>query len=419
MPLICQSAAAEDLLPDAAAAPINSYFLQQRAGHLTLLGADHWQAAGYRGQGIKMAVLDLGFRGYRAHLGQALPAHVRVACFRNDGNFEARNSQHGILCAEALHALAPDAEILLATWEPDDASRFLEAVRWARREGAQIITCSVITPSWSDGEGSGSFHKALAKVLGDGTAAGDMLCFACSGNTALRHWSGQFHAGIDGFHEWLPALTSNTLKPWGLDRVSVELYGPAGSQYEVSVREAITGFEVGHSHALPKGDTLSTAVRFIPKAGVIYQVRVRLARGQPGFFHLVVLGGGLSWSTAGGSVSCPADGPEVIAVGAVSRDGRRPSYSSCGSNGQVPKPDLVAPVPFPSLCRLQAFTGTSAAAPQAAGLAALVWSRHPEWPARQVRAALLQSAQDLGPPGPDYETGYGMITLPTNDLLIP
>jgi subtilisin family serine protease len=327
-----------------------------------------------------------------------------------------------------LHALAPDAELLLATWDPDDSFRFLEAVRWARKEGARIISCSVITPSWSDGEGGGSFHGELAKVLGDGTASGDLLYFASSGNTAMRHWSGLFHAGADGFHEWLPGQTANALRPWGGVRVSVELYGPAGTQYEVSVWDAATGFEVGRSHphpALPQvgegkggGNTFSTAIRFMPRTGVAYEVRVRSVRGQPGLFHLVVLGGGLSWATAEGSVPCPADGPEVIAVGAVTRDGQRPSYSSCGSNSQMPKPDLVAPVPFPSLSRPQGFSGTSAAAPQAAGLAALIWSRHPDWTGRQVHTALLDYAQDLGPPGPDCETGYGMVRVPTKGLSV-
>jgi subtilisin family serine protease len=96
----------------------------------------------------------------------------------------------------------------------------------------------------------------------------------------------------------------------------------------------------------------------------------------------------------------------------VSFDGQRMTYSSCGPNSAQPKPDLVAPVPFPSLWRARPFSGTSASAPQAAALAALWWSRYPGWTAAQVRLALTSSARDLGPPGHDYETGYGLITLP-------
>src|SRR5207253_1523107 len=97
--------------------------------------------------------------------------------------------------------------------------------------------------------------------------------------------------------------------------------------------------------------------------------------GRP--FHLVALGGSLRYTTVHGSICFPGDGSEVIAVGAVSADGRRVAYSSCGSNTGRPKPDLVAEVPFPTLCRTRPFAGTSAAAPQAAAVAALWWSRHP------------------------------------------
>src|SRR5439155_5680244 len=108
--------------------------------------------------------------------------------------------------------------------------------------------------------------------------------------------------------------------------------------------------------------------------------------------HLVALGGGLECVTARGSVACPADGPAVLAVGAVNHFGLRAGYSSCGPNSRWPKPDFVAPVPFASLWRSRPFSGTSAAAPQAASLAALCWSRHPDWTANQVRDALRQAA---------------------------
>ena len=127
---------------------------------------------GWRGQGVKVAVLDSGFRGYKGHLGEVLPDHVTVHSFRDDGDLEAKDSQHGILCGEVVHAIAPDAELLFANWEPERPEQFLEAVRWARRQGARIVTCSLIMPTWSDGEGGGEVHKALADALGKGDQAG-------------------------------------------------------------------------------------------------------------------------------------------------------------------------------------------------------------------------------------------------------
>jgi subtilisin family serine protease len=408
---------------------------RDQASHLTLLGVDRWQLRGYRGQGIKIAVLDTGFRGYRDYLGKTLPAGVQTRCFRDDGDFEGKNSQHGVLCAEVLHALAPEAELLLATWEPDRSERFLEAVRWAKEAGARIISCSVLMPSWSDGDGGGDFHEKLRRILQGSTSSvrgtflyeerlnggfesrphvngsTDILFFACAGNTAQRHWTGKFQAGAGGFHEWQPGQTINHLRPWGRDRVSVELYGHAAIQYEIAVRDENQEI-VSRSKPESVANGSSIAARFMPESQSTYQVQIRLKKGTPGSFHLVVLGGSLSTVTSQGSVACPADGSEVIAVGAVTPSGRRLDYSSCGLGAPLLKPDFVAPVPFPTTIRPQAFTGTSAAAPQAAALAAVLWSRHPQWTAENVRALLTKSARDVGPPGPDCETGYGMIALP-------
>src|SRR5262245_45485574 len=83
--------------------------IPERRAHLANLGVAGWHEQGVRGQGVKIAILDSGFRDYRQFLGKGLPAHVKTRSFRNDRNLEARDSQHGILCAEVAHALAPDA----------------------------------------------------------------------------------------------------------------------------------------------------------------------------------------------------------------------------------------------------------------------------------------------------------------------
>src|SRR6266478_6661559 len=80
--------------PDCGTQPPEPFPQQQRALHLARLGVDRWHEAGYRGRGVKIAVLDSGFRGYRAHLGKALPATILARSFRVDGNLEAKDSQH-------------------------------------------------------------------------------------------------------------------------------------------------------------------------------------------------------------------------------------------------------------------------------------------------------------------------------------
>jgi subtilisin family serine protease len=379
--------------------------------HALLTGAARWHETGARGQGIKVAVLDTGFRGYRAYLGEVLPPRVTARSFRGDGAIEARDSQHGILCGEVLHALAPDAELLFANWEPDRPDQFLRAVRWAREQGARVLSCSVIMPSWSDGEGNGPVHEALARLLGDGSKD-DALCFASAGNTAERHWCGEFRDAGGGWHEWAPGETDNHLTPWSDETVSVELYWPRGSRYELVVWDPSARVVIGQARDRNHHGHSCAVVRVTPHAERSYRVRVRRVAGEGGLLHLVALGGGLSHATARGSIPFPGDGPEVITVGAVDGEERRPSYSSCGPNSPQPKPDLVAVVPFPSRWRSRPFTGTSAAAPQAAALAALLWSRHPDWTAAQVRQSLTKCARDLGDKGHDPETGHGLLTLP-------
>src|SRR5258708_5160253 len=93
--------------------------LQARLQHLARLGADRWHAAGYRGRGVKIAILDTGFRGYRAYLGRGLAGQVTVQSFRTGGKLEAKDSQHAILCGEGVRALAPDAAGLPGQLETD------------------------------------------------------------------------------------------------------------------------------------------------------------------------------------------------------------------------------------------------------------------------------------------------------------
>jgi subtilisin family serine protease len=399
--------------PPAPEPPLDPDPHRARARHLAILGADRWQRAGFRGQGVKVAVLDNGFRGYRAQLGRALPDRVVARSFRRDGDLEARDSNHGVLCGEVLHALAPDAELLLANWEPDNVPRFLDAVRWARGQGARVVSCSMVMPNWSDGEGGGAVHTELARIVGDGLGPTDALFVAPAGNLAQRHWSGPFHPDAGRFHAWVAGQIDNPVTAWGGDCVTVDLGWPAGPRYELLVLDTTARPQpAGRPVAMSDGNWRSAAVRFVPQAGHTYAARVRLVDGEPTPVRLVVLGGGLEFATAPGSIAFPGDGAEVVAVGAVTADGRRTPYSGCGPNSPRPKPDCVAPVPFSTLCQPEPFTGTSAAAPQAAGLAALWWSRYPVWTASQVREALSRTAVDLGPPGHDWETGFGLLRLP-------
>lgn len=385
------------------------------ASHLNLLGVPRWHANGFAGQGVKVAVLDTGFRDWRRSAGREIAAEPMWKSFRADADLEARDSRHGVLCAEVVNAIAPRTQTLFANWEPDNPASFLQAVRWAKEQGAKIITCSVVVPSWSDGDGGGPIHRELERILGDGTHPGDALFFASAGNTALRHWSGNLCTDKDGWHHWTPGDVHNRLQPWGAEPVLVELYGSLRRNMVMQVVDSATGAVVAEGR--PRFESSDPAwtrasVRVEPMAGRSYSVRLFAASGGVGSrFHLVVLGGNLEIATFEGSVPFPGDGREVIAVGAIDREGKRLAYSSCGVD-RGPRPELAGMVPFPCKGRDKPFSGTSAAAPQAAAVAAVIWSRHPDWTAAQVKQALQRSAQDVGAEGVDNETGHGLVRLP-------
>src|SRR5262245_7778653 len=56
------------------------------AQQLARILVDRWHQSGRRGKGVKVAILDSGFRGYRDHLGKSLPAKVTTGSFRLDQN---------------------------------------------------------------------------------------------------------------------------------------------------------------------------------------------------------------------------------------------------------------------------------------------------------------------------------------------
>lgn len=155
--------------------------------------------------------------------------------------------------------------------------------------------------------------------------------------------------------------------------------------------------------------------------------------------------GGLPFAGSGnngtGLIGFPASHPTVVAVGATNDNDVRWNYSTYG-----PDLELVAPsgedvefdnpdtppfvwscdnphaigAPFgynPDRCfcplndelYVSQFGGTSAASPQAAALAALIWSHNPTLSNAQVRAILHRSARDLGSPGEDDQYGHGRI----------
>ncbi len=112
------------------------------------------------------------------------------------------------------------------------------------------------------------------------------------------------------------------------------------------------------------------------------------------------------------SVLFPASHPNTIAVGAINQSNQRSSFSNYG-NGI----DLVAPgvsIKSTSLSNSYAFdSGTSFAAPQVAGVVALMLSINPSLSPSQIRSKLRRACSKLSTysysNGWNEEVGYGLL----------
>ncbi|RFU85008.1 peptidase [Streptomyces triticagri] len=120
------------------------------------------------------------------------------------------------------------------------------------------------------------------------------------------------------------------------------------------------------------------------------------------------------------TVSSPGCTPGVLTVGAVDRDDTTAPFSSRGpaAGTHTLKPEIAAPGVAISAAAAggrdaqayQSMSGTSMAAPHVAGAAAILKQRHPDYSPRQLKAALVGSA-DAEVPGDVRETGGGRLDV--------
>lgn len=140
---------------------------------------------------------------------------------------------------------------------------------------------------------------------------------------------------------------------------------------------------------------------------------------------VVVIGAGNSGPTYH-SLTSPGMAEQAISVGATNKSDSLWPYSS---RGPIPstwaiKPDLVAPGVSISSTAPGGYTygtGTSASTPHVAGAAALLRQLHPTWSPAWIKAALMNTARDLG--RSPFEQGAGRLQVDqaaaTPALLLP
>ena len=129
---------------------------------LNVINGPAWHAAGYRGAGVKIEIIDGGFLGYTSLLGTDLPSAVTVKNFV-DGETDTQvdgTTKHGTACAEIIHDIAPAATFYLAKVSTN--LDLQEAVAWLKgTHQVDIISTSLGWYNLTPGDGSGEFANLV------------------------------------------------------------------------------------------------------------------------------------------------------------------------------------------------------------------------------------------------------------------
>ena len=416
---------------------------------LAALNAGAWHAAGFTGEGVRIGIIDGGFSGYVALLGNDLPAVITAANFV-DGETLADvdgTTPHGTACAEIVHDVAPGAALYLAKIATN--VDLAEAVAWLRDTHAvDVISTSLGWFNLTPGDGTGE----LADLVAAARIAG-VFWVTAAGNARQQHWGGPFRdEDGDDLHEF--AVGQN----WN------QFGAGDGSYFAIPPGETIRAYLRWDDWGAPTEDLDLHLLRWNgsgwdvvasstdPQTGVWGQRPVETlaatTSGAETFYALAVeriagtravnleLFAYADWRLDrvlhARSVANLADVPGALTVAAldVAAPYAQEPYSSEGptngpggtAEGGALKPDLAAYAGVSTASYgAGGYSGTSAAAPHAAGATALVLSVHPGYGPDQLRYTLESLARDLGDPGLDTQHGQGRLFLgdPLQELPTP
>ena len=108
--------------------------------------ADAWHRMGYRGQGVKVGVIDSGFEGFGQRQGGELPRNVTARCYFEGARAPSprltdceAGSDHGTAVAETLIDVAPEVQLYISN--PRSGGDLRDAVDWMVGNGAR--NCSL------------------------------------------------------------------------------------------------------------------------------------------------------------------------------------------------------------------------------------------------------------------------------------
>jgi subtilisin family serine protease len=409
--------------------PIRPVAESVRGEGVSATGARNWHRAGLRGAGARVAVVDLGFGGWRQSRRNGDLPQSTVAVDYCPGNFDGPTAvNHGTAVAEIVAEMAPAARLYLIC--VSNLAALGRAKDYARAQRIHIVNHSASWFNAGRGDDTGGLDTPTG-IVAEARAAG-ILWVNAAGNRAQQHWSGTFFdANANGWHEFAAGDEGNTIVVGTGQQTCMALkwdsWPVTGVDYDLYLVRANDGSPVQSSITDQNGAQPPTElICHINTTGSpqLYSIAIRQSGPvlvPPRLDLFVYPGPNLEHQVAEGSVTEPGSSSSALTVGAVCwQTSGLEVFSSRGPtiDGRM-KPDLTGPDwvssfsygPFGGCGGTTGFAGTSAATPHVAGAAALVKGLNPSFGPNELQAYLEARAIDLGVPGRDTSFGLGRVAL--------
>lgn len=411
---------------------------------------------GIDGSGVKIGVISNGIGDLASSQASGDLPFVQI------GN--AGSGNEGTAMLEIIHDIAPGADLAFHTG--NSTLLFIQAVEFFCNNGVDIIVDDIgylSEPFFQDG--------SVAQAAADAVNQGKVFVSA-AGNDQDRHYQalyidvdpGDAESNNHDFGAAAGQASTNRMSyflPAGGEVVVVlqwsDSFGASSNDYDLFLVEAGTTTVIDSSTDVQNGDDDPIEIAGVENNGGssgIFEIVIDKFSGEDQTLEIVFNGNGslLEFNVPDDSVYGHPAHPDVIASGAtddgvidlfssfgpssifhnpvvtVSSRDTGPSLNAAALLESRPKPDISAPNRIPTTVPgFSNFTGTSAAAPVLAAAAALVYQAA-EFAAinlasvqssdsitstrqtpQEIRDILMDTADDIGPPGFDNTSGAGIV----------
>jgi len=399
-------------------------------------GADVWQAAGFRGGGTKIGIVDLGFIGFDDAIGMELPTEDKLhfLCFdlesavSSDVETCEYFTGHGTWVTENAFDIAPEATYYITN--PITDLELREAIIWLVAHDVDVLNFSVGS-TW-DGPGDGTsavFFPYSPLNTVDIAADAGILWVNAAGNEGESTWHGGFNdTDGDGLHNFAGDAECNSMLLPSEDRVIAQLrwadpWSAPETDLDLFLLDQRTGEVVRTSERFQIRYPIPyERIIFTPEVKGIYCLVVKKFSGaDPEWLQVQAFTSQeLQYFTPDHSIGNPAESahPGMLAAGAApwNNNAAIEPFSSRGptTDGRT-KPDIVGADFAYSGIRGGRWRGTSQAAPHITAMAALVKQLFPAKNNVELAEYLKEHAVERGDPGPDNTWGSGFGVLPRAD----